>query len=138
MNFKLVTITFILSLVILIAPVASSAGLTLDSVHYILKGDITDISALKLDLDYNIDRINTFNPSFIYHNKDIKFKGAWKINFLKNMQHNSDLNLNLSLATPLEDLSPEPAIGLSGDFNYHTHNKINLQLDYYFNKDGKK
>ena len=137
MNFKLVTITFILSAVIMIAPVASSAGLVLDSAHYVINSDLNEINALELKLDYNIDSINSFQPVLTYHNQEIKLKGTWKINFLKNMNRISALNLDLSLTTPLQDISPEPSIGLSGDVNYLTHNKINLQLDYYLNKPGK-
>ena len=132
-NIKLVSISLILTVIILVSPVATAAP-ALDSIHYVVNGDTSEINALKLKLNYHIDSINSFNPKFTYHEQEFKLKGTWKINFLQNYRQLSNINLNLSMATPLKEISPEPAIGLSGNLDYMEHNKINLKLDYYFDK----
>jgi hypothetical protein len=137
MNIKLTTISLLLSVILLVAPTAAATPV-LDSAQYIVNGDIGEVNALKLKLNYQIDKINSFEPTFTYHEEEIKLQGTWKINFLKSHSQFSTLNLDLSLATPVKNISLDPAIGLSGELKYTAKNKINWQLDYYFNKPGKK
>ncbi|MFW5855670.1 MAG: hypothetical protein ACOCVB_00205 [Bacillota bacterium] len=111
----------------------SQAAPVMDSVHYTLSGNVSEVNALKLDLDYHLDSINDVTARFTYHEQAIKVDGAWKINFLQRQDY--DIDLRLVTAAPLNDFSFNPALGIGGSSDYLEHNDLYWEVDYYFQEE---
>ena len=121
---------FIFSLIIVSISTPVFADPVLDNVHYIISGDGNNINALNFNMNYDLDNINEFDAFFTYYAGDIKLQGSWLINFLQRPTNN--VNLELSLAGELSNISPAPAIGFSGSSNYQAGNKLYWGLNYFF------
>ncbi len=114
--------------------------LRLDSVHYQLGADLSnisdfDITALQLDLNFGITRINSFAGVLNYDADDLNLQGVWLINFTEGIRQDMNLRLNLSTIDGFSQI--EPGLGLGGRFPAGETNYIFANLDYFFNLSGR-
>ncbi|ACL70401.1 hypothetical protein [Halothermothrix orenii] len=126
-------IFFIVVFVVMsLVSIRASAGPELDTVHYIVSGQGTTISSLKLDLGYKLDDINNLDLLGVYNGEDIKMQGTWNIRFLKRSLYS--LQLGLSLTTGLNESGFGKAIGLSGEGIYLVQNRYFWNIDYFIDE----
>ena len=128
---KQLSIIFILTFTLIIISVAPVSAFKLDNAHYIISGNGEKITSLNLNLNYDIDNINGVDAFLKYFHGDIKFEGSWVINFYQ--RPNNNLNLELSLLAALNNLSPEPALGISGTNSYQGSNDFYWGVKYLLN-----
>ena len=108
----------------------------LDSVHYGISTDISDLSsldieALQLAMTFGLTSINSLETVFHYDADRINLRGTWLVDFTEDTPR--DLNLRLSLASENGLSGLEPALGLGGEFPAGDNTYIFGHLDYYFN-----
>ncbi|MGM0411036.1 MAG: hypothetical protein ACQEQF_09780 [Bacillota bacterium] len=127
----LITIVFLFTI-----SLSASAALTLDEVSYKLSGDGSKVNSLHFNMNYDLDNINEFDAHFTYYNEDIKLEGSWLINFLQTPLN--EAYLELLFVNELSDLSPKPAIGLSGTSNYQNYNDLYWETKYFINDSREK
>jgi len=130
------TIIFIIIFAFVVISVAPVSAFRLDNAHYIISGNGEEITSLNLNLNYDLDNLNGIDAFLKYYHGDIKFEGSWIINFYQRPDNN--LNLELSLLAALNNLSPEPALGISGTNSYQGSNDFYWGVKYLLNDNRSK
>lgn len=130
------SIIFIITFALIAISVSPVSAFRLDNVHYTINGNGEKITSLNLNLNYDIDNINGIDAFFKYYESDIKLEGTWVINFYNRPDNN--LNLEMSLLTALNDLSPKLAIGFSGVNSYQGSNDFYWGAKYFLNDNRSK
>jgi len=127
---KKLSIIFIVTIILIAISVSPASAFRLDNAHYMIKGNGEEITSLNLNLNYDLDNINGIDAFFKYYNGDIKLKSSWLINFYNRPDNN--LNIEFSLLTGLNNLSPDLAIGFSGVNSYQGSNDFYWNVKYLF------
>ncbi len=132
---KLNTFILLLFLMIfsLIYPLSVDAEVVLDRVHYLVIGNVDEIEALQLDLDYRLDSLNILSLLTSYDGQNIGLEGTWNINFAG--QGSNKMHLGLTLATKLDNIKIKKGIGLSGEGSYLVYNKYYWDIKHYLDEE---
>ncbi len=106
-------IIIILLLSILFAYNAESEALSgMQNIHFIVSGGGAGADNLLLTSNYRLDFINRINLLMAYRDDQFNTEATWQINFWQN--YNSELNLQLALASSKDNNLLGKAFGLAG------------------------
>ncbi len=104
----------------------------MDSVHYMVSGNLERFEALKLKVEDRIDHVNQAYLTTIYNGKDLDLAGRWNIIFLERSIYR--VKLGLALTLDLEQFKVGKGIGIAGEGQYLEQNKYFWETTYYFDR----